>query len=180
MKLTVRRIEPGEWESFGRLLVATYAELEGFPTVAEQPEYYAMLAAAGSFDARPLSQVWVAVDSDARLLGGVIYFAAMSAYGSGGSATSVAGASGIRLLAVDPAARGQGIGRRLTEACIEQARRHGHRQLVLHTTAAMQAAWKLYTSMGFTRSPDLDFMQGQLPVFGFRLQLDADPEVGRG
>jgi hypothetical protein len=35
----------------------------------------------------------------------------------------------------------------------------------------MQTAWKMYEKMGFVRSLDLDFMQGQLPVFGFRLKL---------
>jgi hypothetical protein len=35
----------------------------------------------------------------------------------------------------------------------------------------MQVAWKLYDAMGFKRSEDLDFMQGKLPVFGFRLDI---------
>jgi hypothetical protein len=36
---------------------------------------------------------------------------------------------------------------------------------------AMQIAWKMYENLGFKRSEDLDFMQGELPVFGFRLAL---------
>jgi hypothetical protein len=35
----------------------------------------------------------------------------------------------------------------------------------------MQTAWKMYEGIGFQRSADLDFIQGQLPVFGFRLLL---------
>ena len=36
----------------------------------------------------------------------------------------------------------------------------------------MQVAWKMYEDMGFRRSADLDFMQGKLPVFGFRFNID--------
>jgi hypothetical protein len=45
--------------------------------------------------------------------------------------------------------------------------------VILHTTAAMRVAWALYERLGFRRSEDLDFMQGELPVFGFRLRLAA-------
>jgi hypothetical protein len=47
----------------------------------------------------------------------------------------------------------------------------GHAQVILHTTQAMQIAWTLYERLGFERSKDLDFVQGDLPVFGFRLWL---------
>ncbi|HEX8641415.1 MAG TPA: GNAT family N-acetyltransferase [Allosphingosinicella sp.] len=55
----------------------------------------------------------------------------------------------IRMLVVDPAARGQGIGRRLTEACIERARRDGAEAIALHTSPAMAVALDLYLRMGF-------------------------------
>ena len=35
----------------------------------------------------------------------------------------------------------------------------------------LQTAWKMYEQLGFTRSEDLDFAQGELQVFGFRLML---------
>jgi hypothetical protein len=37
----------------------------------------------------------------------------------------------------------------------------------------MKVAWRMYEALGFERSPDLDFLQGELPVFGFRLKLAA-------
>jgi GNAT superfamily N-acetyltransferase len=95
----------------------------------------------------------------------------MMYYGSGGTATLEINAAGFRLLAVDPVARGQGIGRLLTEECIKKAREKKLNQVIIHTTKAMQLAWSMYENMGFKRSEDLDFMQEQLPVFGFRLQL---------
>ena len=35
----------------------------------------------------------------------------------------------------------------------------------------MDGAWALYEALGFRPSHDLDFMQGQLQVYGFRLEL---------
>jgi ribosomal protein S18 acetylase RimI-like enzyme len=53
------------------------------------------------------------------------------------------------MLVVDPRARGKGIGRSLTEACIERARRDGASAISLHTSPAMEAALALYLKMGF-------------------------------
>jgi len=68
-------------------------------------------------------------------------------------------------------ARGKGIGKLLTKECINKARANNFSQMIIHTTMAMQTAWRMYESMGFKRSEDLDFMQGDLPVYGFRLTL---------
>lgn len=48
-----------------------------------------------------------------------------------------------------PAVRGSGLGRALTSAVIDTARRLGHRELRLDTLPAMTAALKLYEQMGF-------------------------------
>lgn len=53
------------------------------------------------------------------------------------------------MLVVDPAARGQGIGRRLTEACLDRGRRDGAEVIALHTSPAMDVALGLYLRMGF-------------------------------
>lgn len=55
----------------------------------------------------------------------------------------------IRMLSVAPAARGRGIGRALTEACLAAARRDGAETIGLHTSPVMAAALALYRSMGF-------------------------------
>jgi ribosomal protein S18 acetylase RimI-like enzyme len=113
----------------------------------------------------------VALSELDELVGGVVYFGDMSHYGSGGTATSVKNASGIRLLGVDPAFRNTGAGKALTLACIELARQSGHSQVILHTTKAMQLAWGMYEKLGFVRSEDLDFSQQALQIYGFRLTL---------
>jgi GNAT superfamily N-acetyltransferase len=169
--LTIRDLEPGESEALGRLMVAVYSNLEGFPTPADQPAYYEMLAGIGRFAEKPDTRVLVAITAEGRLVGGIVYFGDMAHYGSGGSATTVKNASGIRLLGVDPAFRHSGAGKALATACIDLARAKGHAQVILHTTQAMCVAWGLYERLGFERSEDLDFLQQGFAVFGFRLAL---------
>ena len=169
--LTIRDLAPGESEALGRLMVDVYSSLEGFPKPADQPAYYEMLAGIGRFAEKPDTRVLVAVTGEGRLVGGIVYFGDMAQYGSGGSATTIRHASGIRLLGVDPAFRGSGAGKALTTACIGLARDQGHSQVILHTTQAMRIAWGLYERLGFERSEDLDFLQQGFPVYGFRLAL---------
>jgi GNAT superfamily N-acetyltransferase len=170
MAFVIRDARPDEFEPLGRLMVAVYSSLDGFPKPEEQPKYYEMLAHIGLMTAKPGTRLLVA-ETDGRLLGGVVYFADMAQYGSGGTATQEKHAAGFRLLAVDPATRGTGVGRALAQACVDLAREAGLGQVIIHTTQAMKVAWGMYEKMGFRRSPDLDFMQGQLQVFGFRMPL---------
>ena len=55
----------------------------------------------------------------------------------------------LRLLIIDPKARGQGLGRRLTRACIAFARKKCYRKIVLWTQSHLGAARAIYQSEGF-------------------------------
>jgi GNAT superfamily N-acetyltransferase len=78
----------------------------------------------------------------------------------------------FRLLAVHPEARGAGVGRTLTDACIERARAAGAPALGLHTTAPMAVARAMYERMGFERAPRYDFRPGPtVLVEAYRLTL---------
>ncbi len=59
------------------------------------------------------------------------------------------GTAEIKRLFVDPAARGEGIGRKLIEHLLEEARQIGYGQVFLDTGTYMPAAQRLYKSFGF-------------------------------
>jgi ribosomal protein S18 acetylase RimI-like enzyme len=81
----------------------------------------------------------------------------------------------IRMLVVDPDARGGGIGRCLTEACVERARRDAAPLIALHTSPIQAVALAMYLRMGFRE------LRPIAPIFGvpysvYLLPLDARAE----
>ncbi|MER2997809.1 GNAT family N-acetyltransferase [Pontibacter populi] len=168
---TIRNARPSEFAAIGKLMVQVYSQLDGFPKEKEQPAYYSMLYNIGEFTNKPETELLVAVADDGKIAGAVVYFGDMQYYGSGGTATQELNAAGFRLLAVSPEARGLGIGKLLTLECIRKAKENDLSQVIIHSTKAMKTAWAMYERLGFKRSEDLDFMQQELPVYGFRLYL---------
>jgi ribosomal protein S18 acetylase RimI-like enzyme len=55
----------------------------------------------------------------------------------------------IRFLTVDPEFSGKGIGRQLTEMCIERAKKNKEQTIALHTSEMMSKARHIYESFGF-------------------------------
>jgi DNA-binding MarR family transcriptional regulator/GNAT superfamily N-acetyltransferase len=86
----------------------------------------------------PPKQLWVA-EQNGMIVGSV--FAMPS--------ENVAGSAQLRMLYVEPEARGQGIGKLLVEECVAFARKAGYERMRLWTHSIQGAARKLYAGAGF-------------------------------
>lgn len=62
----------------------------------------------------------------------------------------------IRFLTVDPKVGGHGIGRKLTDLCIETAIENNEVVIALHTSELMYKARCIYESLGFTVLKEID------------------------
>ncbi len=72
-------------------------------------------------------------------------------------AVDYANACEMKRLYVRPQYRGMGLGRRLTEAILDQARQCGFACVLLDTLNAMEAARSLYNELGFEEIPPYCF-----------------------
>lgn len=112
----------------------------------------------------------IVAEQDGTIVGSVLlYPPAAKAYGSAAAGGDL---PEVRLLAVLPDARGQGVGRALMDECVRRARAAGAAALGLHTMDMMGAAVRMYERMGFKRTPEADFNPGGgVLVKAYRLDL---------
>ncbi|MFN2544140.1 MAG: GNAT family N-acetyltransferase [Actinomycetota bacterium] len=80
----------------------------------------------------------------------------------------------IRMLGVDPDARGRGIARALMNESIRIARERGKTLMTLNTTHRMTAAQRMYSALGFRREPDWQ-VDDDFVLLSYSLPLTTDP-----
>lgn len=161
--MEIRPAAPNEFPAIGELLVDAYCGLEGYP-MSDRYEDELRNVAERAAD----SLVLVAVDGE-RVVGTITFVP--DAASSAAEFDDSTGA-GIRMLAVAPAARRAGLGRALTEACLEVAQARRRRTVYLHTTSWMPAARRMYEAMGFVHDPNLDWTpEPDISLRGYRLAL---------
>ena len=170
--MTIRLALGEDIEPARAVLGAAYAEYESAFPPANWERYLAdILDLEGRADASEL----LVAEQDGRVLACVSYFPPGSKASYPSDAFSERWPddwSAIRLLAVDPSARGGGVGRMVTEACIARARSQGAPAMGLHTTAPMAVARAMYERMGFERVPAYDFRPGPtVLVEAYKLSL---------
>jgi GNAT superfamily N-acetyltransferase len=151
-------------DAFGQLVVQSYVALPDSPV--ERGYEIELLDVAARVEQ---AVVFGAFDGE-RPIGCVTFVAdANSAYAE----DLVDGESSFRMLAVDAAARGRGVGEALTVRCIDGARQHGSTAVFIHSGTCMPTAHRLYGRLGFERHPDRDWHFDDPPftLLGFRLAL---------
>lgn len=135
-------------DAFGRIVLESYLAL---PDMPREPGYEEELA-----------------DVAARVRGGVV-FGAFLDEAPAGCVTFVAdassrhaenlqpGESSFRMLAVDTAAQGRGIGEALTRRCLDEAVEIGSDAVFIYSGSWMHTAHRLYLRLGFEFVPERDW-----------------------
>lgn|GEM_PF-1127118 len=160
----VRLVAPHEHDAVARL------SLDAYSHDYVLSDTYAASLVDVSTRARD-AQVWVAEDLATGALLGTV---ATPRPGEHISPLGRDGELDFRLLAVAPAARGQGIGALLTRFVVELARQRGLHRVVMNSGPRMTAAHRLYHRLGFVRLTDRETRVvegGTLLAFG----LDVAP-----
>jgi GNAT superfamily N-acetyltransferase len=83
----------------------------------------------------------------------------------------------LRILLVDPAARGRQLGRRLVEECVGFARRSGYRRMILWTNEPLAAARHIYLAVGFTLVSEEPHHSFGVDLTGQYYELDLTGEL---
>jgi ribosomal protein S18 acetylase RimI-like enzyme len=144
--LSVQPARPEDFAAIAELTVAVYIN-GGLAS----PDYASELADVAGRAAH--ADLLVVRDPGGRVLGSV----ALVLQGDFGNVTASDDEAAFRMLVVDPAAQGRGIGELLVVTCLDRARTAGKRRMVLSTDPLMTAAHRLYRRLGFTRLPERDW-----------------------
>lgn len=134
--LLLRDPEPGDLGWIIHRQAVLYAEEYGWDATFEALLTEIVAGFVKHFDPA-CERCWVA-EGEAQILGAVFVV------------RDDATTARLRMLYVEPAARGQGLGRRLVETSIAFARAKGYRQMTLWTNDVLTAARRIYEATGFT------------------------------
>ena len=156
--LSVRPAGPGDHTAIAELTVRVYVD-GGLASSGYASELADVAGRAGR------AELLVVRDEADRVVGSV----ALVLTGDFGEITTSDDEAAFRMLVVDPAVQGRGIGELLVTSCLERARAAGKRRMVLSTDPRMTAAHRLYDRLGYTRLPERDWS----PVPGIDLLVYA-------
>src|SRR5207237_6302812 len=172
--MEIRQVRPEECAEAGRVTALAYQEFAP-PGDADWEAYLRVIAdVAGRVDR---TIVLVAVE-DSKILGS----ATIEMDGTVGDddVQLPSDVAALRMLGVDPAARGRGVGHALVQATIDRCRGRRKRELILRTTERMKAAQGLYRSMRFERDATRDqHLDDALVLYASRMNLSRYHKVSR-
>ena len=149
--IRIRDYERSDAENLNRLAVAAFGQFRD-----HYQDWPAMLAGLSKTSDLSASGEVIIAELQAEFAGAVAYF------GPNRPKAAFFDQSWpiIRMLVVDPAFRGKGIGHALSNDCLARARRDRAPLIALHTSPIMTVALPMYLKMGFVKAYDAP------PIFG--------------
>ena len=143
--VTIRSATEAELDRVAEVIVAAYGEY----AAQMSPDAWSSFAVdIANVRGRSTDADILVAERDGRIVGTISHYARWRG--------AQAGTSALRLLAVEPAEQGEGIGRALVEHCIEGARAAGKERIAFTTIQEMEYMRALAGKLGFERAPDLD------------------------
>jgi ribosomal protein S18 acetylase RimI-like enzyme len=143
----VRDAAPTDFDAVARLTVDAYradGQLEGEHGYDKVLANVAERASAGHL---------LVAEADGEVAGAVTFVLPGSPYAE----LSGPGEAEFRMLAVDPATQGRGVGEALVRACVARAADLGCKAVVICVRTFSMPARRLYARLGFVRTPERDW-----------------------
>ena len=161
--MRIRRAEEADFATLADICVAAYQ-----PFLAATGRYVDQLRDVAT---RAAGAELLVAEDDSRLLGTVTFVP------DGGPLGEIArpDETEFRMLAVDPAAQGRGVGSALLGHVVEESAVRGRAGVVCSTQPAMRAAHAVYRRAGFERAPERDWSPVPgVELLAFTLRLARD------
>ncbi|MCC3374682.1 GNAT family N-acetyltransferase [Cohnella sp. REN36] len=164
-KLRIRDAEMADLEAIRQVLLSAYEQYRHDLPAERWSEYRENIAHAVD---RPGATDWLVAEREGAIVGSATLFdSSLAAYGRDLGIESPI----VRLLAVAPEARGQGVATALLRESARRAKLAGAETLHLHTSDMMASAVRLYERLGFERATDKDIWNGDTLVKSYRLRV---------
>ena len=144
----LRNAAPADSGAINQLCIAAYEE---FCETIGEANWRRLKESLSRASERSSEGELIVADDSSGLLGVVLYIPA----GRSLHANLPANFASLQMLAVSPGHRGKGIGRKLTQECIDRARKSGAAAIALTTAEMMTVARPMYERMGFVKEADV-------------------------
>ncbi len=169
--IKIRDAQESDLEAMRDVTISAYEEYAAIMPDWAWAEYRDSMASAITGEGPPAEKI--VAEQDGAIVGSVLLLPAGTVFHGPNDEEMAIACPEMRLLAVPPSARGQGIGVALMEECISRARQSGVAAITLHTADMMQTAMQMYERRGFVRVPELDFHPvPEVVIKGYRLDLN--------
>ncbi len=148
--IVIRDAQPRDRDQIREVTLAAFEQYSAVMPHSNWEEYRASIVETLA-NATPAEQI--VAEQDGEIVGTVLLYPKEIVLDLSDETSIRVPTPEIRLLAVAPHARRQGVGESLLFECIRRARNWGASAITLHTLDLMQDALRLYESVGFSRDP---------------------------